>query len=341
MERHLEKGIGTLALPLRLVSSWLFLAACWRRLVLAPEKHHMGDPGWLGHKMNTFFPHSNFPFHDVLDVLLQYPVALDVFLWGFTLSELVLGLLLLFGVASRFAGIFQIGMAIGLMHTSGWLGPTCLSEWQTASLLISAGAVLALGGAGTLSVDAWAAKRWPNLTGKSWWFWLVGLGQQSGSQAFRKVTVAAAIAGLVYVMAMNQVHHGGVWGSLHNYSKVPDIQVTDVSADDQDTFSFTAFRDKGPEAWGTHVIAVTLETSDGREVHTFDADDLTAMSPAAIENTYVNETVPGKYSLVMPLGSKARLTFDVPAGKRLDPAEDYRVIMTEIGGRRFSSAPSS
>lgn len=341
MERHPDKGIGTLALPLRLVSSWLFLAACWRRLVLAPEKHDMASSGWLGHKMNTFFPHSNWPFHDVLDVLLQHPVALDVFLWGFTLSELVLGLLLLFGVASRFAGLFQVGMAIGLMHTSGWLGPTCLSEWQTAALLVSAGAVLALGGAGTLSVDAWMARCCPALTSRRWWFWLVGLGQQAHSAAFRRVTVAVAVVGVVYVVAMNQVHHGGVWGALHNHSKKPDIQVSNVILEDEDTFTFTAFRDKGPEAWGTHVIAVTIETSAGRELHTFDAEDLRTLDPGAIENTYVNETVPGEFSLVMPLGSKARLTFDLPAGKRLDADQSHRVTLTEIGGRRFRSAPGS
>ena len=327
---------GSLVLPVRLVAAWLFLAAVWRRLVLAPEKHDMESAAWLGHKINTFFPHSTWPFRDLLDWFLRKPEALNGFLWAFTASEWIVGLLLLLGLATRFAGLALFGMSLGLMHTSGWLGPTCLSEWQTASLLVAAGLVVAFGGGGVFSLDHVIARRCPNLGERSWWRLVAGPVPKNRPERRDLVALSVALLALAYVMGMNQVHHGGLWGPLHNYSKVPDIQVSAPQIDGNGkAVGFTVFRDKGPEAWGTHVLEIRIEDERGRRIHRFGPQSLSALSPERIENVYPNEVATAEFGLVLPLGAKARLNLPLPEGVRLEPETDYRVVLVEAGGKRF------
>lgn len=331
---------GALLLPLRLVASWLLLSAVHRRFVLAPGKHTFQSENWLGHKINTFFPHANTPFYEGLDFFLRRPVWLDVFGYVFTFTELIIGLLLLLGLFSRLTGAMLVGLSVGLMHTAGWLGPTCLDEWQIASLLVTTGAMLAAYGTGGFSADAWLRARYPSLPDRPLGRWLAYPAYDLTSPFFRRLTVGLTAVLVVYVMGMNQVHHGGLWGSLHNYSKKPDIQLSDLTVHDDRHFSVTAFRDKGPEAYGTFVIQARLQTAEDSVVHRFDADDLSKMSPDAIENVYVNKIAPDEHSLELPLGAKGTVHFRLPPGTQLEPDARYTVSMTEAGGRTYTTTSS-
>ena len=335
METETRKYIGAIFLPLRLAGSWLFLSAAHRRLILAPEKHQFLSEEWLGHKINTFYPHSNGIFNTVLEYLVQNPVHLDVFTWMFTISELMLGILLLLGFISRFTGVFLVGMAVGLMHTSGWLGPTCLDEWQIASLLVTSGLMFALYGGGSFTLDSWLMRRRPAL-GKNRWWRLVAIPEfHVKSRGFKRLAYGAAIAVLIYIIGMNQVHHGGLWGPLHNYSKKPGIELSELKIKDDNSFAFTAFRDKGPEAYGSFIIGVKILDENREQIHQFDNNYLKNLDTSQISNINVNRVKPGTRSLVIPLGAEAELNFSLPGYKSLDPSGNYKVVMTEIGGRSF------
>lgn len=336
MEKKTRNYIGAIMLPLRLVTAWLFLSAVLRRFILAPGKHEFLSQQWLGHKINTFFPHATEPFRSGLEFLLQNPVSLDIFTYVFTFSELILGILLAMGFLSRFTGVFLVGLAVGLMHTAGWLGPTCLDEWQIASLLVTIGAVMAVTGAGSWSVDAWLVKKKPGLNTNRWWKLLAQPNFNTEKPLFKKIAVAVATVLTVYVVGMNQVHHGGLWGPLHNYSKKPGIILSEASIENSKTFSFTAFRDKGPEAYGSFIIKVEIKDAQGRSVHTFDDDYLKALPEDQFTNKYVNKIHTGEHSLVIPLGAQGELIFNLPGDKKLNPEEEYTIKMTEIGGRTYS-----
>lgn len=337
MDKQSKAYVGAIMLPFRLTTSWLFLSAVWRRFVLAPGKHEFLSEQWLGHKINTFFPHSNGPFHWMLDYLLQNPVHLDVFTYLFTISELVLGLLLLFGLLSRFTGVFLAGMAFGLMHTAGWIGPTCLDEWQIASLLITGGLMMAITGSGRFSADHWFSNRYSQLEGKRWWKLAAVPNHDTNAPKFAKSVVFIAVIILLYVMGTNQLHHGGVWGKLHNYSKVPGMIVSDVEAPDNNTLKFNLYRDKGPEAYGSFVIQIRVFDNHHNLLATYDQDDLMNFLENDIDNLYVNKVKPGKHSLVVPLGAKADLTLQMPESVSLMPESVYHVEVTEIGGKTFRS----
>lgn len=328
--------LARLMLPLRLVLAWVFLAAVWRRLVLAPAKHDPESPAWLGHKINTFFPHATWPVHDVLEWLLQRPRLLDVFTWIFTASEGIVGLALLLGILSRFTGLLVVGLGAGLMHTSGWLGPTCLSEWHTASLLVTGGAMLAFFGAGSHSMDYILERNGLVPSGRRWW--VVMARPQSPSVSVGSRWTTAWAAGLTaYVMSMNQVHHGGVWGPLHNHSKVPGIRVSNADLDASGRLRFRVFRDRGPEAWGTHVVRVGLVDASGREVWAWNGSELAELPASALRNDFVNRVHSGPHGLVVPLGARATIRLSLPNGLDLDAESPHRVRLEEVGGMQFTS----
>ncbi len=337
MQAQTRNFIGAIMLPLRLVGSWLFLSAVHRRFILAPDKHNFESESWLGHKINTFYPHANTGFHEGLGWMLRNPEWLNVFTYVFTFTELILGVLLLLGIFSRLTGLLLVSLSVGLMHTAGWLGPTCLDEWQIASLLTTIGLVLTFYGTGSYSTDQWLMNRYPSVANKSWWQWIAFPTFDTKSPLFRKIVIGSTVFITLYVMVMNQVHHGGIWGSLHNYSKKPDIQLNQLQLSNGAQFSLTAYRDKGPEAYGSFITKVQLKNREGDVIHTIGRQELAEMPEANIDNQFVNKIRPDEHSLEIPLGAKGKLTFSLPADQELKANQEYRVTMTEIGGRTFRS----
>ena len=331
-----QKYIGAIILPLRLVAGWLFFSAFWRRVVLVPEKHIMDAPQWLGHKINTFYPHSNGLFKTMLGRFLENPEEMNVFTYVFTYSELLAGILLIAGFVSRLSGLLLVGLAVGLMHTAGWLGPTCLDEWQISSMLVAIGVVITLFGSGRYSLDSLISRRKPAWTEKRWWQALTLPLPAANNRVFRKTTYAVAAAVILYVIGMNQIHHGGVWGKLHNYSKNPDIQVMDYTRLNDSTFSLKLYRDKGPETYGSFIIQTEIRDEQGNTIHSFGQSYMKNIPKADIRNTYINEIKPGAHSLLIPLGSKGRVTFHLPDTTRLRKEKNYRFVLTDISGKTFS-----
>jgi len=331
-----SRYIGAIMLPLRLVTGWLFFSAFWRRVVLVPEKHIMDAPQWLGHKINTFYPHSNGLFKTMLGRFLENPEEMNVFTWVFTYSELLAGILLIAGFVSRLSGLLLLGLAVGLMHTSGWLGPTCLDEWQISSMLVAIGTVITLFGSGSFSLDSLISKHKPKLAEKRWWQFLTLPLPASGNKLFRNTIYTTAIIVILYVVGMNQVHHGGVWGKLHNYSKTPDIQITDYTFINDSTFSLKLYRDKGPETYGSFIIKTKVKDASGRTIYTFSPEYLSTINKKDINNLYINKIHPGKHSLVVPLGAKGIITFHLPDQARIKQSKNYEFILTDISGKTFS-----
>ena len=105
--------IGLITLPIRLVCAWLFLAAALRRIVLKPGAHDMDSADWIGHKINTFMPHANGAFHDVLELLSRNPDYMNVFSYVLTYSELLVGVLLALGLLGRLTGLALLSLSVG------------------------------------------------------------------------------------------------------------------------------------------------------------------------------------------------------------------------------------
>lgn len=127
----------------------------------------------------------------------------------------------------------------------------------------------------------------------------------------------------------NQVFHGGVWGTLHNKSVKPKLEITDGKIADQ-TLSFSVFRTEGVDVYGSWVIGIELLDSSNQTILEYDQEDLAHLDEAFISNDYIAKVKPGKHSLIVPLGAKA--TLSLYNAKLSNLAGAYTLKITDISG---------
>lgn len=60
----------------------------------------------------------------------------------FTIIEAIVGLFIMLGLMTRLMSVGVLALATGILLGSGWLGTTCLDEWQIGILGISTGFAL-------------------------------------------------------------------------------------------------------------------------------------------------------------------------------------------------------
>ena len=161
---------GVITLAIRLVVGWTYFSALWRRLVLA-DKLDPESAGYIGEKFNHFLPNA-LGIQPLIEYMVTHP---DVLWWNmviFTVVEGIVGLFIIFGLFTRLMSIGVFGLAMGILLGSGWIGTTCLDEWQIGILGIATGFVLFLSGGGHFSADNYLMKKRPNLADKKWFSWL-------------------------------------------------------------------------------------------------------------------------------------------------------------------------
>lgn len=322
---------GNLLLPLRLVLGWTYFSAFWRRLVLE-NKLDMDGAGYVGEKFNHFLPNALL-IQSPIEFFLLHPELLWWKLLLFTLFEAAVGLALMLGVATRAAGIAVSGLALGILLGAGWLGTTCLDEWQIGVLGIACGLAVFFAGAGSFSLDAFLKNRTAfRLPEKLQWIIEPG---PVMTHFFRKAVVPCAVGLVLVTLATNQIFHGGVWGTLHNKSVKPMVIITAVSASgDHVTAEF--FRVEGADVYGSFAIAVRFVNKAGETAVGWDSKALSAMQPEQFKNHYIAKVRAGKNSMILPLGAKADVTFRDDRLRDL-PAGDYRLELEDVSGTVWST----
>jgi uncharacterized membrane protein YphA (DoxX/SURF4 family) len=328
---------GMLVTPVRWVTGWLFFSAFWRRVVLAPAKLDPTSAAYVGHKFNHFLPHALW-IKPMLQSLLLNPTWLYTFLVIFTIIEGLVGLALLVGLGTRLGGLGATLLSWGILLGAGWLGTTCLDEWQIGVAGIAAGLTVLLAGAGPWSLDSWWRQRWPNLASRPLLRWL-----SSGPLPLREPGRAAigfpalfAVVAFGWTLYTNQAFAGGVWGKLHNLSKEPHIALSEPVLNRDGSLQLTLFRDGGPDTYGAFIVAVSVKDNSGQVMQTFDAQQLAGLPAEAIENRYPVKAQPGAHSLEVPLGSLARIQFRPQNVTKLSPG-DYSVEVTDVCGLHWTT----
>lgn len=316
---------GDYLFPLRMVLGWTYFSAFWRRLVLE-NKLDPDAAGYVGEKFNHFLPNALF-IKPVIEFFVSHPELLLWKLWVFTLVEGVVGLLLMLGIMTRWMGIATSMLAFGILLGAGWLGTTCLDEWQIGVLGVSGGLVFAFAGGGRLSLDHRLATMGGSGTRGVWFGRLFG----SGTTLPRSWVIAAGVCAIGLTLFTNQVFHGGVWGTLHNKSVKPKVELSNTQLDG-DVVKFTAFRVEGADVYGSFLIEVRLvDPLNGTVVVTWTAEDLAGLTADSISNRYVAKIKPGANSLVIPLGAKAEIRLNNELLGTL-PVQDYKLELEDISG---------
>lgn len=315
---------GIFTLSLRLIVGWTYFSAFWRRLVL--ENKLIPDAtGYIGEKFNHFLPNS------IIKPIIEYLVSTPDLLWWamviFTLVEGIVGLLYMLGFFTRLMSIGVFSLAFGILLGSGWLGTTCLDEWQIGILGVSAGFTIFLSGGGKYSLDYLLL---PKLSKNKWLVWLTSGELPLSIKQFSKVAISGAVLLFILTLYTNQVFHNGIWGPLHNKSVKPELKISNAKIQ-EDILTFKVYRIEGADVYGSFLIGITLKDENGKTILQKNGEELARFPLTRIKNDYVAKVAPGKHSLIIPLGSKATLTIRSDVFMDL-PKSDYELILTDISG---------
>ncbi len=320
---------------LRLVVGWTYFSAFWRRLVLE-NKLNPDEAGYIGEKFNHFLPHA-LGIKPMIEYMVTHP---DILWWSmvaFTLIEGIVGLIFMFGFFTRLSAFGVLCLALGILLGSGWIGTTCLDEWQIGSLGVAGGFTIFFTGGGRYSVDQWLMDRKHTIAKWRWFGWL-GSGELPLSEnVLKRVVLIGSLGIFGLTLFTNQYFHGGVYGKLHNKSVRPHVVVSDANIQDS-TLQFKVYRDEGADVYGSFLIGVNVIDKRGFKVVEFGQQYLSSLKSDQIMNDYVAKVKSGKHSLIIPLGAKAKLVLSDSALLKL--SGQYTLELVDISGTVWTQSIS-
>ena len=306
IKSHSTDLAGLFTLSIRLVVGWTYFSAFWRRVVLANKL----DPelaGYIGEKFNHFLPNA-LGIKPMIEYLVTNPDMLWLAMVVFTIIEAIVGLFVMLGLFTRLMGIGVFALAMGILMGSGWIGTTCLDEWQIGVLGIASGFTLFLSGSSYYSLDKYFMDKNMPFTRSKWFNWF-GSGEFPVKNP-KRLVLTGALAILFLTLLTNQIFHGGVFGTLHNKSVRPKIEINNAAIENN-SLQFELYRTEGADVYGSFVTGIQLLDEDRNVVIEKTATDLAEFPAENINNHYVAKIQPGKYSMVVPLGAKADVTIDL------------------------------
>ncbi|MCC5944781.1 MAG: quinol oxidase [Bernardetiaceae bacterium] len=316
---------GLFTLALRLVVGWTYFSAFWRRLVLANKL----DPevaGYIGIKFNHFLPQAL-----GIKGFIEYLVTHEEILWWvmvvFTIVEGIVGALFMLGIFTRIMAMAVAGLAFGILLSAGWLGTTCLDEWQIGVLGVAAGFTIFFTGGGFYALDYRIKFVFQN----NLIFKVIDMGvSHLSNHRLRRFVWIGSVFILGLTLFTNQYFHGGVWGSLHNMSVKPRVEISNTHLQG-DSLAFEVFRVEGADVYGSFLIGITLENEQGDTLFLQTQAELATMQKSQIENAYIAKVEPSQHSLIIPLGAKAVLKFRAPQLNKLTDSA-YILKLHDISG---------
>ena len=302
LNQHYQSA-GLFTLAIRLVIGWTYFSAFWRRLIL-DNKLIPNEAGYIGEKFNHFLPNA-LGIKPLIEHLVLHPDQLQFAMVSFTIVEAIVGLFILLGLFTRLMSIGIFGLAMGILLGSGWIGTTCLDEWQIGVLGIASGFALFLTGSGYYSLDHNLIKKSPQLIDSKIFKWL---GSGYLPELFTKRVI---LIGSLFIFGLtlytNQYFHGGVYGTLHNKSVKPKLELSNAVVSNSEV-TFEVYRTEGADVYGSFLIGIQLLDEKNQIIEERNGEDLAQFPLKNIHNYYVAKIKPGKHSLIIPLGAKADLT---------------------------------
>jgi thiosulfate dehydrogenase [quinone] large subunit len=347
--QHLFALAGIMALSIRLVQGWVFWAGASRRLFydLAPVaangdavthavKMDPNAAGYVANKLAHAMPGSLFP--DLIQWVMLQASFLHFMVWFWTLAELVVGVGLLLGLATRLLAFASVGLNVSLMLIFGWMGSTCVDEWTMAACGFAMGATLMLTGGGQWSVDQWLAGRAPAV-GERTWFRLLFSGPLSLISA-RRWGLGLGLLSLLFTVGFYQYLHGAVVSPLHSRVNFHqhNIVLSDARVDSNGDLSVHAYVDAGPDTGKLYLVEAALLQGDTL-IQRWGGAALSALPLSAIDNLFTQpwgaRIAPTNYGLGAVTGAKAMIR--LPGQQPLEQGR-YRLRLTDIDGRSWETA---
>ena len=135
---------------------------------------------------------------------------------------------------------------------------------------------------------------------------------------------------VVFVLTLytNQYFHGGVFGTLHNKSVKPKVEISNIKHNNSQ-LTFQLYRVEGADVYGSFLIGIEILDENNQIIKSINQNELARFSKEKINNHYVAKIKPGKHSLILPLGAKADLTIDLEG---IIINENYSLKLIDISG---------
>lgn len=320
---------GLFTLSLRWVIGWTYFSAFWRRLILE-NKLIPNEAGYIGEKFNHFLPNA-LGIKPIIEYLVSHPEALHVSMVSFTIVEAIVGLFIILGLFTRLMSVAVIFLAMGILLGSGWLGTTCLDEWQIGVLGVAGGFTLFLTGSSWYSLDGYLMRRNSSLTNKRW-FLALGSGMLSVKNMSHYI-LAASLLIFGLTLFTNQYFHGGVFGTLHNKSVKPKVEISNVVTNGS-KLTFQIFRVEGADVYGSFLIGIEILNENKEVVKSIGQQELSQFPEGHIHNYYAAKIKPGKHSLIIPLGAKADMTIDLSS---INIGRPHTLKLIDISGAEWTA----
>lgn len=333
MKHHIDSPANSMAglftLSLRWVIGWTYFSAFWRRLILE-NKLIPEEAGYIGEKFNHFLPNA-LGIKPIIEYLVSNPEALQISMVIFTIVEAIVGLFIILGLFTRLMSIGVFLLAMGILLGSGWIGTTCLDEWQIGVLGVAGGFTLFLTGSGFYSLDNYLMKKNLAFTHKKW-FAFLGSGLLP-IKNLKPLVLVISIFIFGLTLFTNQYFHGGVFGKLHNKSVKPIVEISNVQHK-KSQLTFQIFRVEGADVYGSFLIGIAILNENNEVVKSIDQNELAQFPKDKIHNHYVAKIKSGIHSLIIPLGAKADLTVDLD---EVEIKENYTLKLTDISGAEWTA----
>src|SRR5690606_18597389 len=128
------------------------------------------------------------------------------------------------------------------------------------------------------------------------WFSFLGSGHLPIKNLQLKVLIMSiAIFGLT--LFTNQYFHGGVFGTLHNKSVKPKVEISNIKHNGSQ-LTFQLFRVEGADVYGSFLIGIEVMDDTNKIVKSINQNELANFPADQINNHYVAKIKTGKHSLI-------------------------------------------
>lgn len=286
--------------------------------------------GYVGEKFNHFLPNA-LGIKPLIEYLVSNPDKLEIAMIAFTIVEAIVGLFIMLGLFTRLMSVGVFSLAMGILLGSGWLGTTCLDEWQIGGLGLAGGFTIFLTGGGFYSLDDFLMRKNYAFTSKKWFNYL-----GSGVLIIKQLKPLVLVFSLLIfsiTLFTNQYFHGGVFGKLHNKSVKPKVEISNVVLAD-DELTFEVFRVEGADVYGSFLIEMQILNEKGEVSKSWNMNYLSKFPQEKINNYYVAKVKSGKHSLILPLGAKADLSVSLDG---LPKSEVKTLKLIDISGAEWTA----
>ncbi|AUH00599.1 hypothetical protein CWC46_12735 [Prodigiosinella confusarubida] len=330
--------VGVMALAVRLVSGWTYWGGASRRLIYDLAKLDPTSPAYLANKLVHAAPGMAFDLSGVMYWLLAHPVLLHIAIIFFTLVELVVGVGLIIGFATRFMSFIGLGLSVTLMIIFGWMGTTCLDEWTMAACGFAMSAVVLVTGGGKCAVDQLLLPMIER-SGARWLVWLTSGPLPLTTRQVMKFASTMAVISIVFTVGFYGYNFGALITPLGKRldNAHPTVTLSDATLMDHHLRVATYIK-TGPDTQGAYVTKVSLIQQE-QTLISYQAADLKDPAKVVLKNQFApwSTCKAMAYAVRCQLGSKANWVITLPADLTMDDHKPLTVEFTDVEGKNYTA----